>query len=290
MEEIKKIKLNDGYEIPQLGFGTWLLEGNTCYEAVLNALKIGYRHIDTAEAYLNLKEIGQAIKDSGIPREEIFITTKIWITDFKKENVYKSINFQLKQLGLEYLDLVLLHRSYYNYIEAWEALVELKKEGKIHSLGLSNFNIKKINKIISLNSVIPAVNQVECHIEHQRNKLRKYLDENGIKMEAYFPLGHGKNKIINNPAITEIAKKHKKSNTQIVLRWHIQKNNIIFPKSANPEHIKNNYNIFDFNLDDEDMNIIKSLNKDRTIDRVPILLQYPVYYLFGLKIRLKRKK
>lgn len=288
MENIM-IKLNDGYEIPQLGLGTWLVTGEDCYNNVLNALKIGYRHIDTAEVYENLKEVGRAIRDSFIPRKEIYVTTKVWFTDYSKKNIEESINYQLEEMGLEYFDLVLLHKPYSNYLEGWKALVELKKTGKIHSIGVSNFNKKKLNKILSLNTVIPAVNQVECNCLIQRKEFKKYLAEYGIRIESASPLGHGRDGLLKHPVLEEIGIKYNKSTAQVALRWQIQENNIIVPKSLLLNHLQQNFEIYEFSLTEEEMEKIRALNKEKTMDQIPMWIQYIAFIFVGLKAKRIRR-
>lgn len=278
---MNEIKFNDGNSIPQLGIGTWLLK-EKCYEAVLNALKLGYRHIDTAVIYYNDNAIKRAIKDSEIPREELFITTKIWFTDYKKDRLREKIDLALKQLEIDYIDLVLLHKNIGNYKEGWETLVELKKEGKIKSIGVSSFKEKELKKILDMNTVIPAVNQIECNPQSQRNDLIKYMEDNGIKTQVWYPLGHGNKKLINNPIFIELANKYNKTPVQIILRWHIQQKHIVFPKSTNKEHLKENINIFDFELNEEEMQRIKNIKQKKTFDEMPKIIQYPLLWLTGI--------
>lgn len=277
------IELNDGNRIPQFGLGTWLLK-DKCYDSLLIALKAGYRHIDTAEIYLNDESIAKAIEESGIPREELYITTKVWFTNYKRDKVRKSVEKSLRQMNLEYLDLVLLHKNVGNYKEAWKELVELKKEGKIKSIGVSSFKEKDLKKILNMGSVIPAVNQIECHPFCQRKDLIKFMDENGIKTEVWSPLGHGSKRIMNHPLFVELAKKYNKSPVQIVLRWHIQNNNIVFPQSTSKEHIESNIDIFDFEISDEDMERIALIDKNKSIDLIPAWIQYPFLLICGLTV------
>lgn len=277
------IELNDGNRIPQFGLGTWLLK-DKCYDSLLIALKAGYRHIDTAEIYLNDASIAKAIEESGIPREELYITTKVWFTNYKRDKVRKSVEKSLRQMNLEYLDLVLLHKNVGNYTEAWKELVELKKEGKIKSIGVSSFKEKDLKKILNMGSVIPAVNQIECHPFCQRKDLIKFMDENGIKTEVWSPLGHGSKRIMNHPLFVELAKKYNKSPVQIVLRWHIQNNNIVFPQSTSKEHIESNIDIFDFEISNEDMERIALIDKNKSIDLIPAWIQYPFLLICGLKV------
>ena len=282
------IKLNDGNTIPQVGLGTCRLEKEECYEKVLYALKIGYRHIDTAEIYFNHKEIGRAIKDSGINREEIFITTKVWPNNYKKEKIRKSVGKSLEQLSTDYIDLVLLHKSIGKYTEAWKELEELQKEGKIKSIGVSSFNGKQLEKIINLNGIKPVVDQIEVNPFTQRQDYVEYLEKKDIKAEVWYPLGHGNKKIINHPLFVELSNKYNKTPVQIILRWHVQRNHIVFPKSTNPKHLKENLEIFDFELSEEDMNRISKIDKKRSFDTIPIFLQYPIIFFLGLDMYFKK--
>ena len=285
---MNEIRLNDGNTIPQLGLGTWKLNDEDCYNAVLTALKLGYRQIDTADIYLNHKEIGRAIKDSNVPRGEIFLTTKIWPNHYKKEKLRQRIEKALEDLNVEYIDLVLLHKGIGKYKEGWKELVELRKKGKIKSIGVSSFKEKQIKELIKMNSVIPAVNQIECHPFCQRRDIIKFMEDNGIKTQVWFPLGHGNKNIINHPLFAELSKKYNKTPVQVILRWHIQSNHIVFPKSKNPDHLKSNKEIFDFEIDEEDMEKIKLIDKKNSFDTIPLWLQYPVILYLGIEINFKK--
>ena len=259
---MKKIKLNDGNEIPVLGFGTYQIpnDGST-YNAVLEALKIGYRHIDTAVAYFNEQEVGKAIKDSGITREEIFVTSKMWLQDYGYENAKKAIDTSLRKLGLEYMDLYLIHQPYGDVVGAWKAMEEAKKDGKIKSIGVSNMTPKIWNNFVPQFETMPAVNQVEFNPYFQQKELRKILDANNVVLEAWGPLGQGNKELINESIFTKLAEKYNKNNGQIIIRWIIQEGFITFPKSTNPERIKSNIDVFDFELTEDEMNEIRKLDK-----------------------------
>ena len=255
------ITLNDGNKIPAIGFGTFQIppDGST-YEAVKTALSLGIRHIDTAVAYFNEQEVGQAVKDSGIPREEIWITCKMWLQDFAYEDAKKSIDTSLKRLGTDYMDLYLIHQPYGKVDEAWRAMEEAKKAGKIRSIGVSNMTPKIWNSFVPGFDTMPSVNQVEFNPYCQQKELRKILAENDVKLEAWAPLGQGRADLLTNPVITEIAEKYGKNAGQVILRFENQEGIIIFPKSTKPERIKSNMEIFDFELTEDEMNAIRALD------------------------------
>ena len=258
---MKGLKLNDGNVIPQIGFGVFLIpnDGST-YNAVKMALQSGYRHIDTAAAYFNEEEVGQAVRESGIKREEIFVTSKLWLQDYGYEAAKKGIDTSLRKLGLDYIDLYLLHQPYFDTIGAWQALVEVQKEGKIKSIGVSNMTPRLFNDFISQTKVKPAVNQVECNPYFQQKELREVLKKHGTLLEAWYPLGHGSKELLNNEILVKLAQKYHKSAVQIILRWHIQEGNIALPKATSEAHIKDNIDVFDFALSDEEMAQIRALD------------------------------
>lgn len=248
------ITLNDGNSIPAVGFGVFMIPNDgTTYQAVLQALKAGYRHIDTAAAYFNESEVGKAVKDSGIPREEIFITSKLWLQDYGYEAAKKGIAVSLEKLGVDYIDLYLLHQPYGDVAGAWKALEEAKEEGKLKSIGVSNMTPKIWKEFVPQFATLPAVNQVECNPFFQQRELRELLEKDDVKIEAYQPLGHGNEALLSNPAITEIASKYGKNAGQVILRFEVQEGLIILPKSTNPERIAGNIDIFDFELTEDEM-------------------------------------
>ena len=255
------ITLNDGNKIPTVGFGVFMIpaDGST-YKAVLEALKVGYRHIDTAAAYFNEREVGKAVRDSGIPREEIFITSKLWLQDYGYEAAKKGIDASLSKLGLDYIDLYLLHQPYGDVASAWKALEEAKAEGKIRSIGVSNMTPKLYRELTADFATKPAVNQVECNPLFQQKALREVLTKDDVKLEAWYPLGHGDKSLLENPTITALAKKYGKNAGQIILRFEEQEGFIVLPKSTNPERIKGNIDIFDFELTSEEMESIRTLD------------------------------
>ena len=253
--------LNDGNKIPAVGFGVYLIpnDGST-YDAVTKALRLGYRHIDTAAAYFNEDEVGRAVRDSRIPRDEIFVTSKLWLQDHGYEAACKGIDASLAKLGLDYADLYLLHQPYGDVPGAWKALEDAKKAGKIKSIGVSNMTPNIWNRFVPHFDTMPAVNQVECNPFFQQKPLREILDACGVKLEAYFPLGHGDERLLSHPLIAALARKYAKTAGQILLRFEVQEGFIVLPKSTNPQHIADNIDIFDFALTDEDMARMRALD------------------------------
>lgn len=261
---MKEVRLNDGNLIPAVGFGVFLIpnDGST-YKAVRDALNVGYRHIDTAAAYFNEEEVGKAVRDSGIPRAEIFVTSKLWIQDYGYEAARKGIRTSLEKLKTDWIDLYLLHQPYFDVMGAWKALEDAKKEGLIKSIGVSNMTPNLWEKYVSQFATVPAVNQVECNPFFQQRALRKLLEPANVKIEAYFPLGHGNKKLLENPVITALAQKYGKNPGQIILRFEVQDGLIVLPKSTNPARIAGNIEIFDFELTAEEMTSIRNLDTGR---------------------------
>ncbi|MFR1566436.1 MAG: aldo/keto reductase [Christensenellales bacterium] len=258
---MERIILNDGNFIPSVGFGVFLIpnDGST-YRAVRAALDAGYRHIDTAAAYFNEREVGRAVKDSGIPRDEIFITSKLWLQDYGYEPAKKGLEQSLKKLGTDYIDLYLLHQPYGDVINAWKALEDGQKDGKIRSVGVSNMTPKIWKEFVPHFDIMPAVNQVECNPYFQQRELRKILDANNVKIEAWGPLGQGNHKLLSDPNIVRLAQKYGKNAGQIILRFEVQDGVIVLPKSTNLGRMKSNLDIFDFSLADEEMSLLRSLD------------------------------
>lgn len=258
---MEMVTLNDGNKIPAVGFGVFLIPNDgATYEAVTRALKAGYRHIDTAAAYFNEAEVGKAVKDSGIPREEIFITSKLWLQDYGYEAAKKGLETSLEKLGLDYVDLYLLHQPYGDVAGAWKALEEAKAEGKIRSIGVSNMTPKIWKEFVPQFATMPAVNQVECNPFFQQKELRALLAENDVKIEAYQPLGHGDETLLSHPDIVKLAEKYGKNPGQIILRFEVQDGLIVLPKSTNPKRIAGNIDIFDFELSDGEMDSLRTLD------------------------------
>ena len=258
---MEMVTLNDGNKIPAVGFGVFLIPNDgATYEAVTRALKAGYRHIDTAAAYFNEAEVGKAVKDSGIPREEIFITSKLWLQDYGYEAAKKGLETSLEKLGLDYVDLYLLHQPYGDVAGAWKALEEAKAEGKIRSIGVSNMTPKIWKEFVPQFATMPAVNQVECNPFFQQKELRALLAENDVKIEAYQPLGYGDETLLSHPDIVKLADKYGKNPGQIILRFEVQDGLIVLPKSTNPQRIAGNIDIFDFELSDGEMDSLWTLD------------------------------
>ena len=261
---IPQIKLYNGHTIPQFGIGVFQIKDNKeCEQVCLEAFKRGYRHIDTAHIYGNEKGVGAAVKKSGIPREEFYITTKLWIGDFGEGKSLKEVDEMLKRLDTDYIDLLLLHWPKGDYIGAYKDMEKAYNQGKVRSIGLSNFTEKQIEEIMSMCTVKPAIDQIELHPYGQRREVVDLCNKYNIKVEAWYPLAHGEKELLENPIFTKIGKKYNKTNAQVILRWHIQKGYIIFPRSRNPVHIAENINIFDFNLTKDEMDEIDSLDKQK---------------------------
>ncbi|MFC6261522.1 aldo/keto reductase [Levilactobacillus fujinensis] len=258
------IKLNDGNNIPAIGFGTFQIpsDGST-YKAVAEALKVGYRHIDTAVAYFNEAEVGRAIKDSGIPRDQVWVTSKLWLQDFGYEPAKKAINLSLKKTGLDYLDLYLIHQPYGDVPGAWHAMEEAQRDGKLKSIGVSNMTPKIWQNFVPQFSVMPAVNQVEFNPYFQQKEIRKIMANDNVKLEAWAPLGQGNQALITDPVIVKMAEAHNKNVGQIILRFENQLGVIVFPKSVHADRIKSNLDIFDFTLSDDEMVQLEALDKGK---------------------------
>jgi diketogulonate reductase-like aldo/keto reductase len=227
-----------------------------------HVLKIGIRHIDTAHAYQNERGVGSAIKKCGIPREELFITSKLWVTDYGEKETPVAIDKMLERLGLKYIDLLLLHQQVGDYIAAYKAMEKAVEQGKVRSIGISNFD-ENLDDLLSHATIKPAVIKVECHPYWNQEDLAKKMKKYGTLIESWYPIGHGDKGLINEEIFTKLAKKYKKTNVQIILRWHIQKGIIVFPKSSNPKHIKENSEIFDFQLNDDEMAEINKMGKKK---------------------------
>lgn len=254
------VTLNNGVKMPILGYWVYQVTKEECERCVLDALKVGYRHIDTAQAYFNEEEVGSAIVKSGIPREEIFLTTKVWIDNYGYENTKKSIEVSLKKLRTDYIDLVLLHQPVSDTYGSWRALEELYEEGKIRAIGISNFYADRMVDFASFNKIKPMVNQVEINIFNQQKELKEWADKYDIELEAWAPFGEGRKGIFENPTVLEIAKKYNKTAAQVMLRWNIQRGIIVIPKSTHIERMEENFNVFDFELSEEDMKTISEID------------------------------
>ena len=252
--------LNNGVKMPMAGIGTFLLTPDEAEASVLSALGCGYRLIDTANAYVNEKAVGRAIKKSGVDRKDIFLETKLWPSFYEQAD---AVDKTLERLGTDYIDLLLIHQPAGNYIAGYQLMEKAYKEGKVKAIGLSNFNTKQIQEILDLCEVKPAVLQTEVHPYSQEKELKAFLSDEGIVIQAWYPLGHGDKALIQEPFFTQLGKKYGKSNAQIILRWHIQAGNIVIPGSKNPDHIKDNFDLFDFTLTGEEMAEIAAMDQQK---------------------------
>lgn len=258
---MKKVILNNGVEMPVLGFGVFqVADLAECEKVVVEAIETGYRLIDTAASYGNEEAVGNAIKRSGVAREELFITTKLWVQDAGYENTLKAFEKSLKKLQLEYLDLYLIHQPYGDVFGSWKAMQELYNAGKIRAIGVSNFHPDRIADLIANSGFTPAVNQVETHPFHQQTETQKFLTENNVQIESWGPFAEGKNDIFNNEVLKAIAEKYNKSVAQVILNWLTSRNVIVIPKSVRKERMAENFDIFDFELSSEDKDAIATLD------------------------------
>lgn len=258
------ITLSNGIKMPVLGYGVYQVTKDECERCVLDALKAGYRSIDTAQSYFNEEEVGSAIKKSGVPREEIFLTSKVWIENYGYDACKKSVEESLKKLKTDYLDLMLLHQPFADYYGAWRALEVLYKEGRLKAIGISNFYPDRMVDIASFAEIRPMVNQVEVHPFNQQIIAKKYMDKYGVQIEAWAPFGEGRGGLFDNKILREIGEKYNKTTAQVMLRWHIQRGVVVIPKSIHYERMVENFNVFDFKLSDEDMAEISKLDKNES--------------------------
>ncbi len=271
MSKVPPITLNNGVEMPQLGFGVWQVPDAEAETAVAAALEAGYRSIDTAAIYGNEEGTGKAIARSDVPREDIFVTTKLWNSDHGYDSTLKAFDASLAKLGLDYVDLYLIHwptPARDRYVDTFKAFEKLLSDGRARAIGVSNFLPEHLERLIGETSVVPAVNQIELHPHLQQAAAREYHAEQGIATEAYSPLGSGKG-ILEIPAIVAIAQKHGRTPAQVVLRWHLQLGNVVIPKSVTPSRIEENIDVFGFTLDAEDLAAISALNEDRRLGSHP---------------------
>ena len=263
---MKYVTLNNGLKMPILGFGVFqVAEGQDTEEAVLAAINVGYRLIDTAQVYGNEEAVGRAIKRSGVPREELFITTKLWISSSGYEEAKKAFQVSLEKLGLDYIDLYLIHQPFNDIYGSWRAMTELYKEGKIKSIGVSNFYPDRLVDFILNNEIVPAVNQVETHPFNQQIEENEIMKEYGVQIESWGPFAEGKNEIFKNEVISEIGNKYNKSVAQVILRWLIQRDIVVIPKTVRPERMKENFDVFNFELNTQDMIRITELDTKKSL-------------------------
>ena len=256
------VTLSNGVKMPILGYGVYQVTQAECERCVLDALDVGYRSIDTAQSYFNEEQVGSAIRKSGVPREDIFLTTKVWIEHYGYEAAKASVLESMRKLQTDYLDLVLLHQPFSDAYGAYRALEELYEEGRLRAIGISNFYVDRMVDFASFNRIKPMVNQVEVHIFNQQKTSKEWAEKYGIQLEAWAPFGEGRGGTFDNPVIAEIAKKYGKTPAQIMLRWHIQRGVVVIPKSTHKERMAENLNVFDFTLATEDMAAISALDTE----------------------------
>ncbi|MEI7487384.1 MAG: aldo/keto reductase [Chryseobacterium sp.] len=260
------ITLNNGVDIPALGFGVWQIDDQkVCEDTVIKAIQTGYRMIDTASIYQNEIGVGNAIKNSGVNRDELFITSKLWVQDTTYDKAKSAFQRTLDRLQLDYLDMYLIHWPYSDFTGAWKALEELYKEGKIKAIGVCNFTVEKLEELKANSSILPVVNQIELHPIFQQKELQVYNRENNIVTQPWSPLGNGNAELLNNESLKVIAEKYNKTVAQVILRWHLQEGFCAIPKSVTPSRIEENFNVFDFELTEDEMNTVRSLDTNKRI-------------------------
>lgn len=261
METMNSLLLNtDGVQVPQLGFGVWQVPSDVAEQVVTTALEVGYRHVDTASAYGNEEGVGRAVRASGIPREKLFVTTKLFNPDHGRAE--EAFDESLSRLGLDYVDLYLIHwplPEHGTYMQAWRGLEKIYRQGRAKAIGVSNFTVETLTRVIDEAEITPSINQIELHPYFQQRRLREFHEANGILTEAWSPLGQGQG-LLGDPALAVLSEKYGRTPAQIVLRWHIQLGNVVIPKSVTPARIKENFEVFDFVLDAEDMAAIGAMN------------------------------
>lgn len=255
------VTLQNGVKMPVLGYGVYQVTRDECERCVLDALEVGYRSIDTAQSYFNEEQVGSAIQRSGVSRQDIFLTTKVWIEHYGYEAAKASVLNSMEKLRTDYLDLVLLHQPFSDAYGAWRALEELYEAGKLRAIGVSNFYADRLVDFASFNRIRPMVNQVETHIFNQQKTAKKWMDKYGVQMEAWAPFGEGRGGTFDNPAVANIAAAHNKTPAQVMLRWHIQRGVVVIPKSTHKERMEENLQVFDFMLTDGEMGAIAALDK-----------------------------
>lgn len=264
-EGTQTVTLNNGVEMPILGLGTFQMTGEECERSVLEAIQTGYRLIDSASAYDNEEAVGNAVRRSGVPRNELFVTTKLWVSDAGYDRARTAFERSLELLGLEYLDLYLIHQPYNDVYGAWRAMEELYREGRIKAIGVSNFHPDRVMDLIIHNEVRPAVNQIEAHVFHQRTAALEFLQEEDVQMEAWSPFAQGRNNFFQNEVLRSIGEKYGKTVAQVALRWHTQRGVVAIPKSSQKEHIVENFNVLDFELSPEDLAEIAKLETGTSV-------------------------
>ncbi len=272
MTSVPRIQLNDGHSIPQLGFGVFKVDPAETVRIVSDALEVGYRHIDTARIYGNEAGVGTALAESGIRREELFITTKLWNDDHGTQSAFDAFDASLDRLGLEYVDLYLIHwpsPKRDRYVEAWKALEQIRESGRARSIGVSNFLVPHLERLLAETDVVPAVDQIELHPAHQQPATTAFAEEHGIAIEAWGPLGQGKYPLFDVPEIADAAEAHGKSPAQVVIRWHLQRGHIVFPKSNRRERMAENFDVLDFELSTAEVQAITELEREGRVGSHP---------------------
>lgn len=258
--------LNNGVKMPRLGFGVYQIDDLAqAQQVVENGLEIGYRLVDTAQIYGNEQAVGDALMHSNVPRKDIFVTSKIWVDNYGYDQTLQAFDDSLKKLHLDYLDLYLIHKPYSDYYGTWRALERLYKEGRVRAIGVSSFWNERLADLITFNEVKPAVNQIETNVWNQEWKSQQYMEKEGVQPEAWAPFAEGANQIFTNPVLQKIAQKYRKTTAQIMLRWFLQRNYVVIPKSAHKNRLAENFDVFDFELVDEDMSLIKTLDQGHSI-------------------------
>lgn len=265
MSNMQTVKLNNGVEMPILGFGVYQIPAADTERVVSEALEVGYRSLDTAAAYLNEEAVGRAIKSSGIPREELFVTTKLWIQDAGEERAKKAFQRSLDRLGLDYVDLYLIHQPFGDYYGAWRAMEGLNREGKARAIGVSNFYPDRLIDLILHSDITPAVNQIEVHPFFQRTDDQKLMQARGVQTESWGPFAEGRNNLFSDPTLSAIAQAHGKSVAQVVLRWMVQRGVVVIPKSVRRERLQENLDVFDFELTPAEMDKIAGLDGNKSL-------------------------
>ena len=261
---MKDVRLNNGVMMPAIGFGVFQIPENETERVVTDAIEVGYRMFDTAASYFNEEQVGNAIRRSGIGREKFFVTTKLWVQDYEYDDALRAFDLSMKKLGLDYLDLYLMHKPYGNYYAAWRAMERLYKEGRVRAIGVTSFSSERLQDLFLHNEVKPAVNQLETHPFFQQQAANSFLQQEGTQHEAWAPFAEGKNDIFNHPVLKEIASRHGKSVSAVILRWLYQRNIVVIPKSVRVERMIENFNILDFTLSGEEMSAIAALETGKS--------------------------
>ncbi len=260
------VTLNNGVDIPALGFGVWQMEDlKECENAVIKAIQTGYRMIDTAAIYQNETAVGAGVKNSGVNRDELFITSKVWVQDHGYEKTKSAFQRTLDRLQMDYLDMYLVHWPFGDFLGTWKALEELYQEGKIKAIGVCNFTVEKLEELKANSTVLPVINQIELHPVFQQKELQAYDRENNIITQPWSPLGNGNASLLSNPDLKAIADKYGKTVAQVILRWHLQEGFVVIPKSVTPSRIEENFNVFDFELTEDEMNVVRSLDTGKRL-------------------------